>query len=73
MEQLVGTVPGKTMLAVLFSAWPSALGIKTCWCGVGGGETMLAIVDAAAVVILVIRCGRQRQRLGPWCWQSRHC
>lgn len=38
MEQLVGTVPGKIMLAVLFSAWPSALGIKTCWCGVGGGD-----------------------------------
>lgn len=54
------------MLAVLVSAWPSALVIKTCWCGVGkgdvghgvgGGEMLLAIVDDDAVVILVIRCG----------------
>lgn len=66
MKQLMGTVPGKVMLAVLVSAWPSALVIKTCWCGVGkgdvghgvgGGEMLLAIVDDDAVVILVIRCG----------------
>lgn len=66
MEQLMGTVSGKEMLVVLISAWPSALVIKTYWCGVGkgdvshgvgGGEMLPAIVDDDAVVILVIRCG----------------